>query len=254
MLGGLTAGRRLAVPGRATPARRVLGRMPVRAAWLPGRCSAPRAGCPCKSACLARLLFDEMRVRLGMGLPGEGDGAPRPTPTGLTDGLRASLPLYQERHALQQGQADQNPGADEAELLWKLRKYLMLLAILAAAITFQAGLAPPGGFWQDSKNGHIAGDVVMRISYPRHFLLLQHNSFRGITHCSDTAPGQGAEPQCGLAPGTTICNGIGPAGANGGLCRRKLQGGEDLSLHLDITCWHICVYHTSCHILPASGS
>ncbi|CAN6221599.1 unnamed protein product [Urochloa humidicola] len=74
-----------------------------------------------------------------------------------------------ERHALQQGQADQNPGANEAELLWKLRKYLMLLAILAAAITFQAGLAPPGGFWQDSKNGHIAGDIVMRISYPRRY-------------------------------------------------------------------------------------
>ncbi|XP_004965263.1 uncharacterized protein LOC101786183 [Setaria italica] len=74
-----------------------------------------------------------------------------------------------EQHALQQGQTDQKPGADEAELLWKLRKYLMLLAILAAAITFQAGLAPPGGFWQDSKNGHIAGDIVLRISYPRRY-------------------------------------------------------------------------------------
>ncbi|CAN6201758.1 unnamed protein product [Urochloa humidicola] len=74
-----------------------------------------------------------------------------------------------EQHVLQQGQAAQNPGADEAELLWKLRKYLMLLAILAAAITFQAGLAPPGGFWQDNKNGHIAGDIVLRVSYPRRY-------------------------------------------------------------------------------------
>ncbi|KAL6909656.1 hypothetical protein ACP4OV_001315 [Aristida adscensionis] len=64
---------------------------------------------------------------------------------------------------------DQNPGADEAELLWKLRKYLMLLAILAAAITYQAGLAPPGGFWQDNQNGHIAGDIVLRVSYPRRY-------------------------------------------------------------------------------------
>ncbi|RLN13623.1 hypothetical protein C2845_PM09G11120 [Panicum miliaceum] len=55
-----------------------------------------------------------------------------------------------EQHAPQQGQADKNSGADEAELLWKLRKYLMLLAILAGAITYQAGLAPPGGFWQDN--------------------------------------------------------------------------------------------------------
>ena len=74
-----------------------------------------------------------------------------------------------EQHALQQGQADKNRGADEAELLWKLRKYLMLLAILTAAITYQAGLAPPGGFWQDNQNGHIAGDIVLRVSYPRRY-------------------------------------------------------------------------------------
>jgi hypothetical protein len=64
---------------------------------------------------------------------------------------------------------DQNPGADEAELLWKLRKYLMLLAILAEAITYKAGLAPPGGFWQDNQNGHIAGNVVLRVSYPKRY-------------------------------------------------------------------------------------
>jgi len=29
------------------------------------------------------------------------------------------------------------------------RKYLMLLGILAASVTYQAGLAPPGGLWQD---------------------------------------------------------------------------------------------------------
>ncbi|KAL6596600.1 hypothetical protein ACP70R_047243 [Stipagrostis hirtigluma subsp. patula] len=75
------------------------------------------------------------------------------------------------QQAVQQDQGDQNPGADEAELLWKLRKYLMLLAILAAAITYQAGLAPPGGFWQDNQNGHIAGDIVLRISYPKRYLV-----------------------------------------------------------------------------------
>ncbi|XP_062228695.1 uncharacterized protein LOC133926686 [Phragmites australis] len=76
-----------------------------------------------------------------------------------------------EQQVPQQGQGDQNPGADEAELLWKLRKYLMLLAILAAAITYQAGLAPPGGFWQDNLNGHIAGDIVLRVSYPKRYLV-----------------------------------------------------------------------------------
>ncbi|KAE8792672.1 hypothetical protein D1007_32786 [Hordeum vulgare] len=63
----------------------------------------------------------------------------------------------------------QPAGADEAELLWKLRKYLVLMAILVAAITFQAGLAPPGGVWQESKKGRVASDIVMRYSYPRRY-------------------------------------------------------------------------------------
>jgi uncharacterized membrane protein YfcA len=46
--------------------------------------------------------------------------------------------------------------------LWKRRKFLMLLAILAASVTYQAGISPPGGFWTDNKNGHRAGDSVFR--------------------------------------------------------------------------------------------
>ncbi|VAI85292.1 unnamed protein product [Triticum turgidum subsp. durum] len=63
----------------------------------------------------------------------------------------------------------QPAGADEAELVWKLRKYLVLMAILVAAITFQAGLAPPGGVWQESNKGRVASDIVMRSSYPRRY-------------------------------------------------------------------------------------
>ncbi|KAJ1259051.1 hypothetical protein BS78_10G123700 [Paspalum vaginatum] len=74
-----------------------------------------------------------------------------------------------------------SPSTDEAELLWKLRKYLILLAILAAAITYQAGLAPPGGFWQDNQNGHIAGDIVLRITYPKRYLV--------FFYCNTTAFG-----------------------------------------------------------------
>jgi Co/Zn/Cd efflux system component len=46
--------------------------------------------------------------------------------------------------------------------LQKRRKFLMLLAILAASVTYQAGISPPGGFWTDNKNGHRAGDSVFR--------------------------------------------------------------------------------------------
>ncbi|RCV21307.1 hypothetical protein SETIT_4G129000v2 [Setaria italica] len=42
------------------------------------------------------------------------------------------------------------------------RKYLMLLGVLAASVTYQAGLNPPGGVWQENSNGHAAGDPVMQ--------------------------------------------------------------------------------------------
>ncbi|XP_066370161.1 uncharacterized protein [Miscanthus floridulus] len=46
----------------------------------------------------------------------------------------------------------------------KRHKYLMLIAILAASVTYQAGLNPPGGFWSDDKHGlhgHFAGDPLL---------------------------------------------------------------------------------------------
>ena len=58
---------------------------------------------------------------------------------------------------------------DEAELVWKLRKYLILLAILSATITYQAGLAPPGGLWLDNQHGHHASDIVLQSTYPKRY-------------------------------------------------------------------------------------
>jgi len=50
----------------------------------------------------------------------------------------------------------------EKKVLHAKRKYLMLLGILAASVTYQAGLAPPGGSWQSNDGGvHAAGNPVM---------------------------------------------------------------------------------------------
>ncbi|VAI62322.1 unnamed protein product [Triticum turgidum subsp. durum] len=56
------------------------------------------------------------------------------------------------------------------QLLEKRRKRLLLFAILAATITYQAGLTPPGGFLlQDDKLGHHAGDPVLLYNFPRRY-------------------------------------------------------------------------------------
>ncbi|KAJ1259039.1 hypothetical protein BS78_10G122800 [Paspalum vaginatum] len=58
---------------------------------------------------------------------------------------------------------------DEFDFLWKLRKYLVLLGILAVGVTYNAGLTPPGGFWNESQDGHKAGDPVLRAEFSRRY-------------------------------------------------------------------------------------
>ncbi|XBI08942.1 hypothetical protein VPH35_136601 [Triticum aestivum] len=65
----------------------------------------------------------------------------------------------------------------EEEKVGKRHKYLMLLAILAASIAYQAGLNPPGGFWSDDK-GHVPGNPVLRdINHRRFKIFFWFNSF-----------------------------------------------------------------------------
>uniref|UniRef100_A0ACD5XHC9 Uncharacterized protein n=1 Tax=Avena sativa TaxID=4498 RepID=A0ACD5XHC9_AVESA len=47
------------------------------------------------------------------------------------------------------------------------RKFLLQLAILAATVTYQTGLNPPGGFWQESneEKGFITGDPLLLAHY-----------------------------------------------------------------------------------------
>jgi hypothetical protein len=62
-------------------------------------------------------------------------------------------------------------GARSPRDLWdeKLPKYLLLLAALAAAVTYQAAMSPPGGLWGDGLTEHVAGDPILASTYSRRY-------------------------------------------------------------------------------------
>ena len=78
----------------------------------------------------------------------------------------------------------------QEEWLREMRGSLMVVAVLAASVTYTAGLNPPGGFWQEDMaaravpgepffkgQGHFAGDPVLRDkNYYRFATFLAGNS------------------------------------------------------------------------------
>jgi hypothetical protein len=69
------------------------------------------------------------------------------------------------------------------EELERNRSFLLVLATLAASVTYVAGLSPPGGFWPDNKKPqYLAGDLVLLEHHPcrfKAFLVCNATSFAG---------------------------------------------------------------------------
>ena len=58
-----------------------------------------------------------------------------------------------------------------------MREYLMLLGVLAASVTYQSGLKPPGGLWQDSNYGHSSGNPILHdVNKGRYYAFFYSNS------------------------------------------------------------------------------
>nr|CAB3490308.1 unnamed protein product [Digitaria exilis] len=72
-----------------------------------------------------------------------------------------------------------NENAEDDDGLRTARSLVLLLATLAATVTYQAGLNPPGGFWPDDRDGHKGGDPI---------LLAKHATrYRVFFYCNSTA-------------------------------------------------------------------
>ncbi|OMO69647.1 hypothetical protein CCACVL1_19365 [Corchorus capsularis] len=57
-----------------------------------------------------------------------------------------------------------------------VRNVLLVVATLIAAVTFQAGVNPPGGVWQDDENGHIPGRAIYASQSGAYYVFLISNT------------------------------------------------------------------------------
>jgi Domain of unknown function len=88
------------------------------------------------------------------------NGLKQSTPPRSPDGQQQMYPSSETRS---QTQPSTPPNPDDQEFFKEMRGWLMIVAILAAGSTYQVGLNPPGGIWQDDDtvNHHVAGTSVL---------------------------------------------------------------------------------------------
>ncbi|GMY23020.1 hypothetical protein FCV25MIE_18261 [Fagus crenata] len=66
----------------------------------------------------------------------------------------------------------------------EVRNLLLVVVTLIAAVTFQAGVNPPGGVWQDNNGGHRAGRAIYASEKEAFYVFLISNTLALSTSVS----------------------------------------------------------------------
>ncbi|KAJ0970912.1 hypothetical protein J5N97_018871 [Dioscorea zingiberensis] len=88
----------------------------------------------------------------------------------------------QQHHQHQHQQQPQPQRQQTLELGWGSNQSstLLVVATLITTLTYQIGCNPPGGFWQDDKDGHTAGTPIMRDKFLHRYWLFMTAAWVGF--------------------------------------------------------------------------
>ncbi|XP_052181923.1 uncharacterized protein LOC127794715 [Diospyros lotus] len=103
------------------------------------------------------------------------------TTLAILEEIKADVPEFDNvKEMFRKTEALKASEVNQVEWLSKKQDALMVVASLIATMAFQAGVSPPGCFWQENPVNHRAGEAVMAFNYPDSYPLFLHANTIGF--------------------------------------------------------------------------